>query len=60
MLLASRVSARRRVLGVTGGNVSSVGGVIGTGALLLRNVLKVYRLYQLKQVRLTKYVTVRL
>ena len=48
MLLASRVSARRRVLGVTGGNVCSVGGVTGTVAWLLRNLLKVYKLYQLK------------
>ena len=31
-LLASRLSARRCVLGVTGGNVCSVGGVVGTGA----------------------------
>ena len=32
MLLALRVSARRCVLGVTGGSVCSVGGVVGTDA----------------------------
>ena len=40
----SRISARRWVLGVTGGSVCSVGGVIGTGAWLLRNLSRVCRL----------------
>jgi len=60
MLLASRISARRWVLGVTGGSVCSVGGVVGTGAWLLRNLLRVYRLYQLEQARWIKYLIVRL
>ncbi len=60
MLLASWISARRWVLGVTGGSVCSVGGVVGTGAWLLRNLLRVYRLYQLEQARWIKYLIVRL
>lgn len=45
MLLASRNSARRWVLGVTGGCVSSVGGVVGTvGVLRSINLCRVCRL----------------
>ena len=60
MLLASWISVRRWVLGVPDGSVCSVGGVVGTGAWLLRNLLRVYRLYQLEQARWIKYLIVRL
>ena len=46
MLFAFRASARRRVRGVIGACICCVGGVVGLGALLLRNVLKVYKLCQ--------------
>jgi hypothetical protein len=47
MLLASRLSARRCVLGVTGGNVCSVGGVVGTAPWILMNALRLFGLYPL-------------
>src|SRR5579859_6827715 len=48
MLLASRLSAQRCVLGVTGGNVCSVGGVVGTTSWILMNLLRVSILYPLE------------
>ena len=41
VLLTRRVSARRRVRGVIGGSIRDVGGVIGVGSLLRRNLCNV-------------------